>query len=377
MISNRSKFIVRLSQLSASISVWFAIAVVCIDNPYRSVEICDSTSDVVAKLWLPENCGYHCQNRYLFKSFEISRINKRIFQHSVNILNGGKSFECCCRFNQPWPKFVQPQAIDRVPNAPKQMKRPYDCMPLGPVKLGLSSRTVDAYDRVCDYLAKKEPLTMLEAYEFANLTSYLNMMQPKNPQIRRTIMHKDMKLVDRQILERLTESIIKDKDKTFLNSFKPVENFEGYELKTTTVRKIGDLLRYHLKEAVKNRILAKAIDEYVLSYVLVDITAAGLRISMLNHELAVPDHILRGDYDQYDEENQKAAFTLANPEDLDCKLLSQTQNRLNIYLSAISSTLSSLKRKGAYEHMCEVNPNMRLLQDSKKIYVQLRKANCK
>lgn len=367
MISNISLFLVLLF-----VPIFW---VACIDNPYRSVEKCDNQSKFVFQLWEPANCRAHCEKTYLFSSFEMNRVNKRVFKYQVNTLDKGKSFECCCKFNLAWPGIVRPNLVDRVHNAPQKMVKQFDCMPLGLTKIGLSRRTIDSYEQVCDYLEKKEPLTMLEALDFANLTKYLNMMQPKSPMILRTIQHKQMKRITKEVYESLKEAL-HDEDKVFLNSFKPtMDDFEGYELKAPTLRKIGNLLKHHLAEAMKIGIIGKAIDEYVLSYVVMDVAAAGKKVNRLNTELTIADHLLQGDYDQYNEESEKLAFKIDT--DFNCKSLSQTQSKLDTYLAALKSTMSSLSTKLTYEHMSDVNPNLKFLQRSQKIYRLLEKVNCR
>lgn len=357
---------------SVLIFAWISL-IVSIDNPYRSVEVCANSSKIVSQLWMPANCRTHCEKTYIFASFETNRMNKRVFHYQVNHLNKGTAFECCCKFNYRWPDFVKPEAVDRVHEQPRKSTRPYDCVALGLTKMSLSRRTVEAYEHICQYMERREPLTVLEVMDFANLTSYLNMMQPKNPMIMRTIKHKHMRVLTREVAARLEESF-NDKDKVLLNSFRPTIEMDGYKLRTDTLRKIGNLNRLHLAEAKKNFLIAKAIDEYVLSYAVVDVAAASQKIGQLNAEMKIPSHLIHGEYDQYDEGNKLEAFRMDN---LDCALLSKTKNSLTNYLSGLSFALSTLTRKLTYEHMGDVNPNLKLLLHSTKIYQNLDSANCR
>lgn len=130
-----------------------------------------------------------------------------------------------------------------------------------------------------------------------------------------------------------------------------------------------------MKLALRSRVVAEAFDELVVSHVLVDMKAAQLYLAHVNHQqFQIPNQLLQGVYDKYDTKNKHLYFTVHN---LDCKLLSQTKNKLSTYLTAIKSLLSSLYEKLIYEHILEnYEPAIEVVH-METIYKNLFEVNCK
>jgi len=319
-------------------------------------------------------CRLHCEDTYIKQDKSLFAANRKVarFYLKRSTKAADSRSICCCRYNAPWPAYVQPSIAGlRPPNQVRGATHASrsSCLPLI-LGLGLSKRTVDSYNRLCKLLNKSQPLTMAEAVEFAQLAVYLNYMRPKHPLIRATLRQREIERVSKEALEQLERTT----SEFLLASQKSIEEYDGYQLDPVQLVEFDSLRRFKLDKAVRSRVVAKAFDEYVVSYAAVDMAAASKRITEINQsEFKIPARLLRGDYDKYDTDSRSVYFT---KDDIDCWKLKQAKARLVTYLASARAVLSSLNEKLFFEHMSEKYFYLAELIRSKILYENLIEVNC-
>lgn len=342
-------------------------------NPMRTVETCDISAQFGIPDFLTNNisCRLHCEKRYINidKNIRNANLERTKFQLKPDTKQDQKTNLCCCRFDTTWPDYVEPCAIGRKDWAKLKTAQKTDCIPLMLSGIRLSKRTVSSYYVLCSYLNKKIPLTMSELMDFVGAAAYLNYIQPKHPFIYKTIRLKEVSVISYPIQEHLVEVF----ENSLLDSYKPLEQYDGYKLEVTQIREFNPMIR-KLAPALRSRVVAKAFDEYIISYSLVDIAAAYKYLDELNKSLAISDRILNGDYDKYNQNSIHHYFRMDN---VNCRLVTRIEAKLDKYLSNIHSTLGTLYEKLIYEHMQEQYKNLQQLIHFKQIYRNIAKVNCR
>lgn len=340
-------------------------------NPMRTVRRCDINSAIVPIPFSSSaNCERHCEETYIRISMSTWTANRDL---SLSYLQQAEPpsqapTRCCCVFNTPWPSFLKAEWIGRKPGEWHQIKGRVDCLPRV-MSIRLTHLTKQHYNTMCQYLSRREPLTMIEALNFAKSASYLNYMKPKHPVILRTLHRKDVKRVDKVAVAEIDAAMSHD----LLDSFISLEEFGGYQLATDKLKSLVQTKK-SMEKALKSRMIAEAFDEYVISYVILDVIAAVAHIEKVNKEqLSIPIGLLQGNYDKYDGRNKHLYFTM---KDINCKQLNATKIRLSVYLNAVESLLATLYEKLIFEHMKEKFPYLIELIHSQKIYDNLMEVNC-
>lgn len=146
-------------------------------------------------------------------------------------------------------------------------------------------------------------------------------------------------------------------------------------METTKLKKFVELKKFDLVESLKSRLIYEAFDEYVASFVAVDLAAASEHVAEINKlQLKVPEKLLRGEYDHYDTINKAHYFA---HETLDCKLMASTKARLTNYLANVKTLLSVLREKLFYEYMSEKYTPLVELLHAQKLYESLADVNCR
>lgn len=339
-------------------------------NPMRSVETCDTVpefnlQDLTADI---TSCRLFCEKKYMNIDKSTKNANLGLAEFQIKSLDQGRTSKCCCRFNTIWPDYVKPIAIGRKDWSKLKTAKSIDCLPLV-LKVRLSKRTANSYQVLCSHLNKDIPLTMLELMEFAKVAAYLNYIQPKHPFLIKTLRLKEVAVINQPIQEQLAEIF----DTSLLNSYKPLEQYDGYKLELGQIAEFYNMMG-KLQNALRSRVIAKAFDEYIMSYIMVDIAAAYKYLDELNKSLGIPDRILNGDYDKYSQDAMDYDFALEN---VNCRSLMKTETKLDRYLSKVQSTLATLYEKLIYEHMCEQYKYLQQLVYFKQIYKSIAKVNCR
>lgn len=347
----------------------------------RSVKSCDTHSEVFRGQTFngnEEQCKIHCWQTYISsRGGETILANKDVFQYHLKpaVLHAStkqtvQTEQCCCYYNAPWPKeLVKPEFIRRKANDWVKSLGITECLPIM-ISVNLRRRTKNTYNELCNYLGKRRPLTMLELLKFVEDAAYLNYKQAKHPSILQTLKIKSVNKLNPEAAAEF-RALFQDR---LLDTQRPLEAYDGAQLSAHTLREYMRTLE-KMPNALKSSLVAKAMDELIISHVLVDMTAASKHIEYVNYnELGLPSHLLEGDYDKYDRTSEEYYFALDN---LNCSLLKQVQQRLETYLSTSKSLLSSLHEKLIYEAMSEKNPSLIELHKSSNIYRKLISINCK
>lgn len=336
----------------------------------RSVETCDTTPEFNLRDLTTNNisCRLYCEKKYINIDKSKKNANLGLAKFQIKLFSQDQTSKCCCRFNTNWPDYVEPIAIGRKHWSRLKTAKSIDCLPLV-LGVRLSKRTANSYQVLCNHLNKDIPLTMLELMEFAEVAAYLNYIQPKHPFLIKTLHLKAVAVINQPIKEQLAEMF----EASLLNSYKLLEQYDGYKLELGQINEFYNMME-KLKNALRSRVIAKAFDEYIMSYTMVDIAAAHKHLDELNKSLGIPDRILEGDYDKY---NQDAIYYDFRMENVDCRLLTKTETKLERYLSKVQSTLATLNEKLIYEHMCEQYKYLQQLIHFKQIYKSIVKVNCR
>lgn len=360
--------------LIGRIIIIFYVAIIttkALRNPIRSVESCTNHSDQHLDLLTKESACYrYCDDAYFLIDKKSRETNRKLAR--AQLINKSdrseKDLQCCCKFNLSWPDYVEPKAADvqvRRLTAAKGIQ----CLPLV-MQLKISKRTRNSYNSLCNYLTKPGPLTMLEAVEFVEAASYLNYVRPKHPFILSILNLKEV----RHLYFEEAKQFIDVVKHELLDSFKPLNQYDGDKLSFQTMDKFDRIRKFALVGALRSRIVAEAFDEYVVSYSLVDLNAAAKRVEKINKQsLELTDQVLSGDYDSYHLDGAKNYFTV---DGINCKLLREVQNKLTRYLSHIKVTLSGLYEKLIYEHTAIKYRPLSELIETEKVYKNLWKVNC-
>lgn len=339
----------------------------CLRNQMRSVETCDTTSEFNLS-GLTSNitsCRLNCEKKYINIDRNIKNANSNLARFELKPFN--QINQCCCKFETTWPDYVEPTAIGRKVWAKLKTAKTTDCLPLV-FKMRLSKRTASSYHVLCNYLNKKIPLTMSELMEFVEVAAYLNYVQPKHPFLYKTLHLKEVKVINLAIQQQLAEIY----ETSLLNSYKPLEQYDGFKLEVAQIREFNSMMG-KLAQALRSRVIARAFDEYIISYTMVDVAAAHKYLNNFNKSLAISERILNEDYDKYNEDAMDYNFKM---NDVNCRSLARIGTRLDKYLSNIHSTLGVLYEKLIYEHMSEQYKYLKELIHFKQIYRNILKVNC-
>lgn len=339
----------------------------CLRQPMRSVQVCEQRSRFVSSFQSGQVCKTHCQETYIRVGHAIMRANEKMAQSYLRPLartaDSSRALECCCRFETQWPLFLDPKLIgsDR-----RKVNRKFTCMPIL-ASFNLSERTKDSYNLVCKYLKKQEPLTMLMLSQFVEAAAYLNFMHPKHPSIRHVLNNKMVARLQEVELNELREAL-----DSLLDAYLPLNEYDGHSLRTRRFRRFLELKK-ELSHALRSRIVAKAFDELIISHMLVDVAAAAQHLKDVGeNRLRLPSELFNGGYDEYDPD-LGAYFTLKTVE---CKLLAETNKKLDTYLSVMRSLSNILDEKLVYEHMSEKSPHLKAVLNAQKVFRNTFKVNC-
>lgn len=342
--------------------------VLALRNPMRSVEICDRES----RYKLPEfnkkevACRLHCEKTYINFDKKIKDANLKLAKFQIKSATSDGVSQCCCLINTPWPDYVAPIAIGRTVWTKEGTAKTVDCLPLL-VNVRLSTRSKDNYRKLCTHLNNKLPLTMLELVEFSEAAAYLNYVQPKHPFITKTLRLKEVNVVNQSVKQQLLEVF----ESLLLDSYKPLEQYEGYRLVNQKLREFYTTIK-SLNQATRSRVVARAFDDYITSYVLVDITAANKHLNELNKLLFVESEIKSiENFDKYD-----PTFIDKNFRTQNCKLILEFEAKLSKYLSNVQTTLAALFEKLIYEHMKEQFEPLKELIHFAEVYKGIAKVKC-
>ena len=327
----------------------------------------------------PEKCLFHCWNNYISNRPEVVIANKEPFDYTLEEFTlpeqtsrgpqGSKRENCCCYYNVPWPKnLVKKEFLHREADHWNSAAGPYQCLPIV-VSMNLRQTTKDSYNELCRLLKLRRPMNMIELGKFVDAAAYLNYMSPKHPTIWRTLKKKAIRKLDEEAVEEfrtIHRSRLFDEDRQF-------SQYGGHTLNVSQLVEFEHTKKL-MPKALKSDIVAKAVDELIISYAMVDITAAEQYVNWMNYyQLGIPDHILSGDYDKYDKSSKPLYFTLVG---INCELLAQVNARLSNYLTVMKRLLSSLFEKLVFETMEEFHPQTASLKHSKDIYKTLLQINC-
>lgn len=336
----------------------------------RSIEICDASPADEPGLFSDElACRAHCEKNYLNMNREIKNANKKIAQSVVKESKIGQPSKCCCRFDSPWPVLIKPEAIGRKSGEGFIYLKKFHCLPVH-LTFKISKRTQDAYETMCSYLRRGTPMTMLELKDFSAAASYLNYVRPKNPNILLTLKIKPLTKMTLEIDQLLEEEIFK----RFLNSHKSLEQFDGYTLETYDLRMLRDA-RSKLSSALKCEFVGRSYDEYVISFVAMDMMAAiGYIKKLAVNQFGISENLLKGDYNQYNPSTKPAYFTVSN---LNCPLANETKSKLIKYIAEVKSTLSGLFEELIFEHMAEKYAPLIELHQAQQVLQNLVEVNCR
>lgn len=334
---------------------------------WRSVRKCDQTSFDLPASYTESDCEKHCKLTYVRISPEILQANEGKSRSHL-MPKPGAPAACCCIFEALWPDFVNVNAVVR--RGSEQVKKNQEspmCLPLF-IGINLSRRTRLSYDTVCKYLGKQGPMTMLELMQFAEAAEYLNYMRPNHPAIRHVINNKLVSRITKEEVEELRRAF----DSHLLDVYQPLDDYDGIMLRTGRFREMAELNRV-LPKALKAEMVERAVDELLISNMLIDVAAAWKHLDEMNRKLKLPKHLLRGEYDKYD---QHLANYFSMPQ-IDCSQLGKTSHQLGIYLRVLELLSGTLFEKGVFQVMGEQYPYLRVVLEMQRVYENLLKVNCR
>lgn len=330
-------------------------------------------------------CTGYCKNTYVVRDSnkERRRTNEQLLQahliyKRVEITNSNDNPllpHCCCAFEAPWPAFVKPSLIGREKDEEAlekewaKKKRKLNCNPL--LMFGEDIKT--NYEIVCKYVNVPRPMTILELMRFAEAAKYLNIVKSRNLKVKSIMSDKMIKRIYKTEYQELKDALFSYLlDDSF--EWRSLRDYPGYRLERSRFKKIKDT-RNAIKSALKSAIVDQALDELIISQVVVDLAAVLTRVKDANesNEFNLRPGLHDVEYDKYFEDYEDYLYS----PDVDCKLLSQFTQRITLYLSEMKSVLATLYEKLVYDNMKVNYPSFKRISDYRDTYEKVLMVNCK
>lgn len=331
-------------------------------NEWRAVETCTTVFMDNFEQSMDESCADYCKHTY-FEGRQDTRASKadRVNAYVSEGLTGAHPDQCCCRYLTEWPEVVE-NAQELISVHLQAAQGMFHCLPLMGTNLALSERTNRSYSRICKFLGKTRPLNMLELLEYVEMAAYLNHMKPKNPMVSATIGIKQVKKIDFEMAKRIRETIEHD----LLTDESLPTRLHGYKLDPKRLHELDQVRRFSFgPDALSSKTVANALDEYLISYCVMDLAAAKQKIDDINQDnLHLPPEL-------FDSE-----ISSAQAPDFNCDLMIETKTKLQAYLDQLSITLHGLREKLIFEHLSERLEPLASLHKTLKTYNKLAVDKC-
>lgn len=327
-------------------------------TPIRSVKHCIDIEELTA-----EECQRKCRTENL--NLETNRQTKDKLESEL------KNGNCCCKFDDFWPikeendwKRWKKVRFEPAHFGDKLIVEKERCIPL----LFASSRSVSVqnYKTMCKYMAKTRPLTILELYKYIKSVAYLRFNEKRNPMI-----------VRMQVSLGNTPYFTDHSQELFEQHMNLLFDHKRDENKPTElpfeIDQIQNLqhLATHLRDEFKSKVVSRALDELVISRVMISVIDAEKTIdSMLEPDTFEALHSNDGN-------SVDAAQVPMGDLRVSCKKFLQVRDALANLLNRSELALESLKTQPAFEEMSIGWRPMIKLQKSISVYDKLIQARCR
>lgn len=334
----------------------------CLRHTSRSVEVCENIEGIT-------DCRLHCANH--MSNIEMEWDSKTMFseeedqdtttdEESQNLMQQKR---CCCRYDKPWPEFVN-KVKD---SSPHRTYNAIHCIPVTKIRIFIERLSLTSFWRACSILGSyKRPLTVSEAYNLVDNVSYLNYMQTRHPSIWLLLTMKEVKKLNKELKRVLTNNMGMILHATSNN----LDDYDGARLTTEQLTLFARVRKEELRPLRESMFLKDTMDEFFLSYAIMDLHAAKEYTINVNRELNID--ISNDFYDAYDDD----VYFYHDMDSLDCKKIRHLKGKTAIYLSSMERFVSSMDEKGIYDAWKEKFTALKYLIKRQELYTRIIKANC-